>query len=98
MIKYYSTIKVLTSSKYNQSCSFCSVLHFVLLYPIFHLNEYPAQVYVEIDQGIDYDILYSSGEQGIDVFSQEAERRNICIALQQKVPSNANNDTYLEVR
>ena len=45
-----------------------------------------------------YYILYSSGEQGIDVFSQEAERRNICIALQQKVPSNANNDTYLEVR
>ena len=39
----------------------------------------------------------SLGEQGIDVFNQEAGRRNICIALQQKIPSGANEETYIDV-
>ena len=42
-------------------------------------------------------VNFISGEQGIDVFHQEAERRNICIATSMKVPSNANNDNYIEV-
>ena len=37
------------------------------------------------------------GEQGIEVFWREANKRNICIALRQKVPSDANNETYENV-
>ena len=37
------------------------------------------------------------GEQGIEVFWREAQKRNICIALRQKVPSDANNETYENV-
>ena len=46
-----------------------------------------------------YDQLhFILGEQGIDVFNQEAEKRNICIALGQKVPSGADEETYIDVR
>ena len=37
------------------------------------------------------------GEQGIEVFWREANKRNICIALRHKVPSDANNETYENV-
>ena len=37
------------------------------------------------------------GEQCIEVFWREANKRNICIALRQKVPSDANNETYENV-
>ena len=37
------------------------------------------------------------GEQGIEVFWREANKRNICIALRQKVPSDASNETYENV-
>ena len=40
---------------------------------------------------------FISGEQGIDAFNLEAERQNVCIALQQKVPSNANHKKFIEV-
>ena len=39
----------------------------------------------------------SYGESGIDVFHHEAEKRNICIAIAEKVPSNANSDTFMKV-
>ena len=38
-----------------------------------------------------------TGEQGIDVFNQEAKDRNICIAMGQKVPSDANEETFIKV-
>ena len=39
----------------------------------------------------------SYGESGIDVFQREAEKRNICIAIAEKVPSNANATKFMEV-
>ena len=39
----------------------------------------------------------SYGESGIDVFQREAEKRNICIAIAEKVPSNANETKFMEV-
>lgn len=39
----------------------------------------------------------SYGESGIDVFQREAEKRNICIAIAEKVPSNANEAKFMEV-
>ena len=39
----------------------------------------------------------SYGESGIDVFQREAEKRNICIAIAEKVPSNANKRKFMEV-
>ncbi len=38
-----------------------------------------------------------SGESGIDVFQREAEKRDICIAVAEKVPSNADEDKFAEV-
>ena len=38
------------------------------------------------------------GESGIDVFQREAEKRNICIAIAEKVPSDANDAKFNEVR
>lgn len=40
---------------------------------------------------------FSSGESGIDVFQREAEKRNICIAIAEKVPSNANEEIFIQV-
>ena len=39
----------------------------------------------------------SYGESGIDVFQREAEKRNICIAISEKVPSNADKGKFIEV-
>ena len=39
----------------------------------------------------------SYGESGIDVFQREAEKRNICIAIAEKVPSNADTTIFMEV-
>ena len=39
----------------------------------------------------------SYGESGIDVFQREAEKRNICIAIAEKVPSNADTTIFKEV-
>ena len=39
-----------------------------------------------------------SGESGIDVFQREAEKRNICIAVAEKVPSDANGKKFEEVK
>ena len=39
----------------------------------------------------------SYGESGIDVFQREAEKRNICIAIAEKVPSNADDTKFKEV-
>ena len=39
----------------------------------------------------------SYGESGIDVFQREAEKRNICIAIAEKVPSNADTKKFMEV-
>lgn len=39
----------------------------------------------------------SYGESGIDVFQREAEKRNICIAIAEKVPSNADTRKFMEV-
>ena len=39
----------------------------------------------------------AAGESGIDVFAREADRRNICIAIAEKVPSNADQKTFSEV-
>jgi hypothetical protein len=39
-----------------------------------------------------------SGESGIDVFQREAEKRNICIAIAEKVPSDANDAKFNEVK
>lgn len=39
----------------------------------------------------------SYGEQGIDVFQREANRRNICIAIAEKVPSDASEEKFMEV-
>ena len=38
----------------------------------------------------------SYGESGIDVFQREAEKRNICIAIAEKVPSNADDTKFKE--
>lgn len=38
-----------------------------------------------------------SGEQGVDVVHKEAEKRNICIAISEKVPSDASEEKFLEV-
>ena len=40
----------------------------------------------------------SYGESGIDVFQREAEKRNICIAIAEKVPSNADKEKFMVVR
>ena len=40
----------------------------------------------------------SYGESGIDVFQREAEKKNICIAISEKVPSNADDNKFKEVR
>jgi len=37
------------------------------------------------------------GEMGIDAFRQEARHRNICIAVSEKVPINADADRFDEV-
>ena len=39
----------------------------------------------------------SYGESGIDVFQREAEKRNICNAISEKVPSNADKGKFIEV-
>ena len=39
----------------------------------------------------------SYGESGIDVFQREAEKRNICIAIAEKVPSNADTTIFTKV-
>ena len=41
--------------------------------------------------------LSPAGESGIDVFAREADRRNICIAIAEKVPSDADEKTFSEV-
>ena len=41
--------------------------------------------------------FFPAGESGIDVFAREADRRNICIAIAEKVPSNADEKTFSEV-
>ena len=38
-----------------------------------------------------------TGEQGIDVFAREATKRNICIAIAEKVPSDASEEKFMEV-
>lgn len=48
-------------------------------------------------QSLDFFRFVFIGEQGIEVFWREANKRNICIALRQKVPSDANNETYENV-
>ena len=48
-------------------------------------------------QSFDFFRFVFIGEQGIEVFWREANKRNICIALRQKVPSDANNETYENV-
>ncbi len=45
-----------------------------------------------------YQIFEISGESGIDVFQREAEKRNICIAIAEKVPSDANDAKFNEVK
>ena len=40
----------------------------------------------------------SYGESGIDVFQRQAEKRNICIAIAEKVPSNADKEKFMVVR
>jgi hypothetical protein len=40
----------------------------------------------------------SYGESGIDVFHNEATKRNICIAIAQKVPSTADESKFMEVK
>ena len=47
-------------------------------------------------EGDNYNFLVS-GEQGIDVFHREAEKRNICIAIAEKVPSDASEEKFMEV-
>ena len=39
----------------------------------------------------------SYGESGIDVFQREANERGICIAIAEKVPSNADDKKFREV-
>ena len=39
----------------------------------------------------------SYGESGIDVFQREAGKRNICVAIAEKVPSNADEEKFIEV-
>ena len=47
---------------------------------------------------IHFHFLGSYGESGIDVFQREAEKKNICIAISEKVPSNADDNKFKEVR
>ena len=49
---------------------------------------------------LDISLLFSAilpGEQGIDVFQREAGKRNICIAISEKVPSDASDAKFMEV-
>ena len=39
----------------------------------------------------------SYGESGIEVFQFEASKRNICIAVQEKVPSRADEGKFKEI-